>query len=562
MKTRPVQMNFTGGEWSPRLHSRSDLAKYWNALEEMENFLILPQGGATRRPGWHYVCEVKDSDKFTRLIPFVFSNVQAYVIEAGEEYFRFYMNHGQILLAGNPCEVTTPYAEAELPAINTAQSADVLWLVHGSHKPATLSRAGHTFWTLADVPFTSMPDWSAEKGWPQACAFHEQRFCYGGTKTYPQMVWLSRSASFHDFTVSDPVVDDDACAFYLPGDQVDGIYWLCSSRALFAGTAAGEIRIFGGESGITPTSIDSKNENFERCFQAAPLRIGSVILFIQKYARKLRELAYVFTDDAFHAPDLSLLAEHITAGGISSIAYQQEPHSIVWAVRGGGVLLSLSYLREEEIVGWARQTTDGEIESVAVIPDPTGQFDEVWAVIKRIVGGRPKRYIEYLDAGLQVDSGLTYSGAATNTVTGLSHLNGKTVHIVGDGFVYPPQVVSGGSVTLDGPPASEIQVGLPFTSRMVTMKPNLQGGTGTTAGLPKKWAEIFISLLESSGLTVNGETVPFRAVGDPMATAITPFTGEKSVSQLGWGDGRITVEQSQPLPCTVRAIFGELEIGS
>src|SRR5512138_3016537 len=96
MRIRPVQMNFTAGEWTPRLHSRADLAKYWNALETLENFIILPQGGVTRRGGWHFVAEVADSTTFTRLLPFIFSNVQAYIIEAGVSYFRFYKDHGRI----------------------------------------------------------------------------------------------------------------------------------------------------------------------------------------------------------------------------------------------------------------------------------------------------------------------------------------------------------------------------------------------------------------------------------------------------------------------------------
>lgn len=243
------------------------------------------------------------------------------------------------------------------------------------------------------------------------------------------------------------------------------------------------------------------------------------------------------------------------------MAYQQEPNSLIWLVRADGELLTLSYMREEEIVGWARQPTDGEVEDVAAIPDPTGNFDDLWTVVKRTVGGSDYRFIEYLDSDMPVDSGITYSGAAVSAVSGLDHLEGETVDIVGDGIVRTQAEVTSGAVSLNGAAASLIYVGLPFTSELVTMRPNIGIGPGTSAGLPKKWAEVFVDLLEASGLKINGDTIPFRTVGEVVGAAVEPYTGEKRVSTLGWGDGRITIQQSVPLPCTIRGIYGTLEIG-
>ena len=140
--------------------------------------------------------------------------------------------------------------------------------------------------------------------------------------------------------------------------------------------------------------------------------------------------------------------------------------------------------------------------------------------------------------------------------------SGETVAIVGDGIVRASQAVqSGGVVVLNGTAASTIYVGLPFTSTLVTMKPNIQAASGTTAGMPKKWAELYVDLLDTSGVKINGDQIPFRTVGDVVGAAVTPFTGFKKMSTLGWNDGRITIEQSLPLPCTVRGIYGTLEIG-
>lgn len=157
---RPIITNFTTGELSPKMMGRVDFDKYASGCEVLRNFVILPHGGVTRRPGTYFAAEVKDSTKFTRLIPFQFSTVQAYMLEFGDEYIRFYKDNGQIMDGSSPYEITSPYLEAELPELHFTQSADVMYIAHGSHPPMKLSRTGHTSWTLAEVeilkgPYTS-----------------------------------------------------------------------------------------------------------------------------------------------------------------------------------------------------------------------------------------------------------------------------------------------------------------------------------------------------------------------------------------------------------------------
>ena len=106
--------NFTAGELSPRLDGRVDLSKFKNGCSTLENFLIPAHGGATRRPGSYYVAEVKTSAAKTRLFSFEFSSEQTYIIEAGNEYFRFYKDDGQITSGGSAYEISTPYVTADL----------------------------------------------------------------------------------------------------------------------------------------------------------------------------------------------------------------------------------------------------------------------------------------------------------------------------------------------------------------------------------------------------------------------------------------------------------------
>jgi len=150
--------NFTGGELSPRLDGRNDLAKYSSGCATLENLVVYPHGSAARRPGTTFVCAVKNSTKKTRLIPFEFSTTQTYMLEFGDQYIRFYKDNGQILAsANNPYEISTPYLEAELFDLKFAQSADVMYICHPNHEAEKLSRTGHTSWSLTDVEFTKGP---------------------------------------------------------------------------------------------------------------------------------------------------------------------------------------------------------------------------------------------------------------------------------------------------------------------------------------------------------------------------------------------------------------------
>jgi len=228
------------------------------------------------------------------------------------------------------------------------------------------------------------------------------------------------------------------------------------------------------------------------------------------------------------------------------------------------MLLGLTYIREEDVIGWSRHPTDGEVESMAVIPNPEGSGHELWISVKREISGVTKRFIEYLDPDIHVDSGIVYSGAPVLSVSGLDHLEGETVKVVGDGMVYADAVVVSGAITLSPAfAASEIQVGLPYTSKLETMRPEVSLSNGSSRGMKKAWGDCYVAIQESSGLEINDEVVPFRMAGDLLGLSITSFTGDKSVNQLGWArnEGRIIIEQAQPLPCTILAIFGDLQVG-
>jgi len=185
-----------------------------------------------------------------------------------------------------------------------------------------------------------------------------------------------------------------------------------------------------------------------------------------------------------------------------------------------------------------------------------------------IIATSTKRYVEYLDTqggfygNLQTDAALTYSGAATATLTGLGHLEGQIVDILGNGSCYPQQAVVSGQVTGLSPMVTQAEVGLHFDSTLLTMRPEAGGDAGTAQGARKRFNEVTVRLDSTIGVTINDERMEFRKTTDPMDSPPPLFSGDKKVTNLSWDtDGRIEIKQTQPLPFNLLAIIGQLYVG-
>ncbi|MGH8381747.1 hypothetical protein [Pseudomonas sp.] len=402
--------------------------------------------------------------------------------------------------------------------------------------------------------------WNGVDGYPGTGTLYEQRLAVAGSPNFPQTIWQSRTSEYLNFELG--TKDDDAMSFTVSSDQINPILHLGQVKTLAALTYGGEFTITGGvEKPITPTNIQVKNQSVYGCNRVRPVRIGNELYFVQRAGRKLRAMAYKYDSDAYGSPDMSVLSEHITKSGIVSMAYQQEPESILFAVRADGIMATMTVDRDQDVVGWARQTTDGFYESVAAIPAAGG--DQVWAVVRRNIGGQNVRYIERFVEGCQVDDGVSASNEVGQTVwNGLGHLEGETLDIVADGVVMQQQVVVAGQITLPRT-AYNIQAGLPFKTKVKTLTPEVQSSTGSAQGNSMRINEVILRFLETTGCKVNGQTIAFRNLGANTLDQPPPlFSGDHRLENLGWERGQASIEitQEQPLPFHLLCVIKKITI--
>lgn len=410
---------------------------------------------------------------------------------------------------------------------------------------------------------------NAVDGYPRAVGIFEQRLCFAGTKSNPLGAWLSRTGYFEDFSFNSPSQDDDSISFRFDSGQVTDIQWLASLRTLVVGTTGSEWQVQGADGGaITPSSLSARPQSYFGSEHMQPLLIGSDVLFTQYGGSVIRDLFYSLEADGYHGDELSILAHHFLDGHrVKEWAYARLPYSIVWVVRDDGKLLGMTFDKRQDVSGWHLHETDGAIESICCIP--AGAENYVYLVVKRTINGQEKRYIEVMMPRVTdettydfffLDCGLSYRGAPANNISGLAHLEGRTVSALADGGVVEGLVVTGGAITLPYD-AELVHVGIPYICDLQTLVINLNDDTaGATIGRLRTIPTVTLEFLKTRQAFVGPDAdhldeIRFRE--DYVGEAPIPlFTGLKEiVPDSGYQmDGSVLIRVTAPVPFTVLSI--------
>jgi len=416
----------------------------------------------------------------------------------------------------------------------------------------------------------SLGAFGGDQGFPKAVGFYEQRLYFAGTTGKPQTIFGSVSADFENQTPG--TNDDDAVNLTIASDKVNVIRHLLPARFLQILTTSAEFTLSGGTGStpVTPTNVNVLRETTFGCSEVRPLRAGNSTILIQKGQEKVKEITFDLDTDGLLGIDLTILADHIPRGGLTDMVWQQEPELIVWFVHSDGRLVGLTYDRANAAIGWHDHDIggDGVVESITAIP--SGAEDQVYVAVKRTIDGATVRHIEYLkpiefgdDVGdaFFLDSGLTYDGSATTTVSSLNHLEGETVSILADGATHADKVVTDGKVTLDRS-ASKVHIGYNYTSTIETLRLEAGADDGIAQGKIKRIHGVTARFFNTVGAelgpdTSNLDRLPFRDSSMNMDEAVPLFNGDKEIYfPSGYeNDARVIVRQSQPLPMTVLAIM-------
>ena len=277
--------------------------------------------------------------------------------------------------------------------------------------------------------------------YPSTSTFYQQRLMFANTINNVESVWGSQTGRFRNFAASSVLKPDDGLSFTMAGRQINEIRHLVDLGRLIVFTSSGEWTIEGDEAGVlTPTSINPRRHSYNGANNMQPIVINGSAIYVQARGSIVRDLSFDFQVDGYRGNDLTLFSSHLVDDyNLVEWAYQQVPHSILWIVRDDGVLLSLTYIREQQVLGWARHDFhEGFVESVTVVPE--GDEDAVYVVVRREINGQKKRYVERMNSRNVIDITDNIFMDSTVTVDGRNSGSNKVTLSGGTDWVYSEEI--------------------------------------------------------------------------------------------------------------------------
>ena len=429
---------------------------------------------------------------------------------------------------------TVVEAIVEIPFFNTSAIASGSWLLEVDYVDA----------------------WSATYGYPRTVTFHEGRLYFGGSKSRPNTIFASRVGRFFDFNPGEGL-DDDAIEVTLNTGQVNAVTGLFSGRDLQIFTKGGEFFLPQSDlDPITPGNVVIQGATKRGSKEGIkPVGAESGTMFIQRSGKSLREFLFSDVELSYISNNISLLSSHLLVTPTDLAlrkATSTDDGDLLLIVNNDGSLATYSILRGQNVIAPSLSSTDGEFVKVAV------DVDTIYFVIKRTVNSNTVYYIETFNDDNTTDSNVLLTGASlpgSTTVTGLNHLEGKTVKVIIDDAMAADAIVASGAIVVSTLPTSYIEIGLNYTPTVKTMPVELKLPSGNTVGQKKRIVEASALLYLSQNLTLDAKEFPF--------TAATFFTGKKRRKpMLGYDrEGQLTFSQSAPLFFTLLGVEYKVSVG-
>lgn len=628
-RARQVKSNFTSGEVSPDLLGRGDLRAYENGAATLQNLFIYPTGGVTRRAGLRYIDTIAGDGRLipfefnteqTYLIILTGNQIDVYLDDAkvtslvspwptnevdqvawtqsADTLLLVHADYPPRKLLRNDSgsfilEDWTYFTEdnvINLPFYKFADSA-VTVTPSGTTGTITLTAstdiffAGHagtrlqvggkqvevtsynsptvvTVSVIEDLVSTDATiDWfeqaySAVRGYPVTVAFHQDRLVIGGSRDLPNRLWFSRSGDLFNFDLGEGL-DDEAIEFSILSDQVNAIRGIFSGRHLQVFTSGAEWQVTGIP--LTPETVQLNRQTRVGSVitrYIPPVTVDGATVFVARNGKEIREFLYTDIEQAYTAIDLALISRHIPKNIIDQD--YDASRRLIFVVREDGKFATMTFYRAEQVRAWTLHETNGLVKAVSVVGE------DVYIMVQR----GEDYFVEKFDESLNLDSALTGEvTTATDSWSGLDHLNGQTVTVIADDIAKDKTyLVTNGSITLDDT-ANKLEVGLPYRHIIEPLPPAFNEAT---AGRKMRLIEAIYRIQNTQALRLDlgrgFQDVPLKKFNeDQILNAAPPIVSDDiKVRGYGWQqngtDSFWKIEQTVPYPFTLLSVAAEIKV--
>lgn len=408
----------------------------------------------------------------------------------------------------------------------------------------------------------ALSSWNNDNGYPKMACFFQDRFVLAATKKEPYSIWMSRTGDYPNFgieKVDGGVTDDSAIKADLITRNGFEILHLVPAKDLVILTTGNEW-IIEGSSVITPAKINPRPQTMRGSNTCPPQHIGNRIVHVQRSGKTVRDLGYQYDADNYNGDDLTLLATHLTEGHkLVSSAYIQEPNSTLYYVRDDGVLLSLTFIKEQNVFAWSHHKTDGKYKKVASIPN--GASDVLYVTVERNGKTYIERFNPDIEAAVYMDSYITGSGSSIDA----PHLIGKTAQVLADGTRIQDRVVPENGLVAFGQSFSDITMGLAYETKVEQPGPDIGLKEGTMQARISKINTVVLRVEKSYGghigYTFKDKDMDELRYEDYETLETGDIVQQMPVANIGSNTkNHICIKHDEPFPFELNAIIREVSI--
>jgi hypothetical protein len=435
-------------------------------------------------------------------------------------------------------------------------------------------------------------------GNPTVPGVFQQRLVLAGPVASPQQINMSQTGVYYNFNTNTPLEAADALSGTISAGTLSTIQSLVAQPyGLIVLSDRQAWLITGGSYGsaVSPLNFVANPQVFSGAnSQPPPFVAGDNIIYVQAKGSIVRSMVYDFYKQIYTGTDISVISSHFFYGfQLKEWAWAEEPNKLAWVIRNDGKLLSLTNLKEQEMIAWAQHDSGtGLFKSVTSIVEavPLGNVDAVYFVVQRTINGNVVQYVErmaeiYYPNGVQnawcVDAGINYTGTGALTFSGATHLAAATVtgvatdNLGNTTAITPFTMPTTGTFTLPAPVGAtnyiSVTVGLAYSPQLGTLPLDL--GEPTVQGKRKKVAGLTLRVKDALGLSA-GRTLGTAQV--PLADLVIGNIGTMSnapVTDLVTSDVRMIVDpqwdvfgqyyitQPNPFPATILGVIPEILVG-
>ncbi len=425
-----------------------------------------------------------------------------------------------------------------------------------------------------DMPMNYENPFASPGDYPSQVFFFQQRLGFASTLNKPVTFWLSQSANFESFAAAINPKDSDYIEVTLASTEANIINWCRPDRSVLAfGTESSEWVLQAAQGSVlTPSNCSFQQQSSVGADKLQAIGMGGGIVYLSRASKSVRVFGYQYSYDKYVGEELTLLSRHMLRDvDITSWAYQQDPYSILWCVTSDGRMIAMTYMQDQEVMGWHRHETAGEFKNVCSIPGTPD--DQVWFIIKRRNGVFIERLETFFNSGdvddaFFLDCALTGDSATPmKSFNGLTHLANQAVQVFADGGTIDNLTVSASGTLSLQKGANHVVIGIPYTSTLIPNMHEVQDNMVDSMMHNKNLLHARVRVMNAMSFKVGIEQL-FQIVDRKVADGsfkVEPFWAEAidldCMLGAGWrSDCPITIQVNTPTPLTVLAILVAMDV--